>query len=151
LQDLLTQSRSIQNDGVIDVRHADQDDQPAVDAFLGNHNALRVARLGEVLDASRWPALIAKEDGPRFHGTGTVLVAALDRIAVEHGWRRLWLFTTNDNVDALRIYQRRGFRFESVHVGAVDDSRRRLKSEIPEVGERGIRIHDELELDKLVG
>jgi len=33
--------------------------------------------------------------------------------------------TTNDNVDALRFYQRRGFCLVSVHRGAVDSSRPR--------------------------
>jgi hypothetical protein len=57
------------------------------------------------------------------------------------------VITTNDNVDALRFYQRRGFRLAALHRGAVDDSRARLKPEIPEIGEYGIPLRDELELD----
>jgi hypothetical protein len=33
-----------------------------------------------------------------------------------------------------------------LHAGAVDDSRARLKPEIPEIGDHGIPIRDELEL-----
>jgi hypothetical protein len=51
-------------------------------------------------------------------------------------------------VDALRFYQRRGFRLVALHPGAVDDSRRRLKPEIPELGEYGIPIRDELVLER---
>jgi hypothetical protein len=55
--------------------------------------------------------------------------------------------TTNDNVDALRFYQRRGFRLARVRPGAVDESRRVLKPEIPTVGAYGIPLRDELELE----
>ena len=58
-----------------------------------------------------------------------------------------WLITTNDNLDALRFYQRRGFRITAIHAGAVDDSRARLKPEIPEAGDHGIPLRDELELE----
>jgi ribosomal protein S18 acetylase RimI-like enzyme len=55
------------------------------------------------------------------------------------------LTTTNDNVDALRFYQRRGFRLAALRPGAVDEARR-IKPEIPQVGEHGIPLHDELDL-----
>jgi hypothetical protein len=57
------------------------------------------------------------------------------------------VITTNDNVDALRFYQRRGFRLAALHQGAVDDSRARLKPEIPEIGEHRIPLRDELDLE----
>jgi acetolactate synthase regulatory subunit len=50
-------------------------------------------------------------------------------------------------VDALRFYQRRGFRLAALHAGAVDDSRARLKPEIPVTGDHGIALRDELELE----
>jgi hypothetical protein len=53
--------------------------------------------------------------------------------------------TTNDNLDAIGFYQRLGFRIADVRLGAVDRSRR-VKPSIPEVGERGIPLHDELVL-----
>ena len=42
--------------------------------------------------------------------------------------------------------QRRGFRLDAIHRGAVDDSRSRLKPEIPVVGAYGIPLRDEIEL-----
>jgi hypothetical protein len=72
----------------------------------------------------------------------------LDQLAARHGCARLWVITTNDNVDALRFYQRRGFRLAAVHRGAVDDSRSRLKPEIPVTGAYGIPLRDEIELEK---
>jgi hypothetical protein len=58
---------------------------------------------------------------------------------------RLRLTTTNDNLDALRFYQRRGFRIMGVRQGAVDDART-LKPSIPAVGNYGIPLRDELDL-----
>ncbi|MCX6556890.1 MAG: GNAT family N-acetyltransferase [Candidatus Aminicenantes bacterium] len=80
-------------------------------------------------------------------GIGTALVEAVAGAALAAGCRRLWLVTTNDNLDALRFYLRRGFRLVAVHPGAVDRARR-LKPSIPEKGDFGIPIHDELELER---
>lgn len=54
--------------------------------------------------------------------------------------------TTNDNVDALRFYQRRGFRIVAVRTGAVDEARSALKPGIPHRGHYGIPLRDEIEL-----
>ena len=54
-----------------------------------------------------------------------------------------WLVTTNDNLDAIRLYQRHGFRLAEVHSGAVDRARE-LKPTIPVMGQHGIEMHDEL-------
>ena len=84
-------------------------------------------------------------------GVGSALVGEVERIAHAAGCGRLWLITTNDNVDALRFYQPRGFRLVALHAGTVDDSRAGLKPEIPKVGEHGIPLRDELELERELG
>ncbi|GAB4574985.1 MAG: GNAT family N-acetyltransferase [Anaerolineae bacterium] len=78
-------------------------------------------------------------------GIGTALVEAVKTAACAAGCRRLWLITTNDNLPALRFYQKRGFRIVAVHPGAVDAARVR-KPSIPLVGLAGIPLHDEIEL-----
>jgi ribosomal protein S18 acetylase RimI-like enzyme len=78
-------------------------------------------------------------------GIGTALVGALVALLAGQGVRELWLTTTNDNLDALRFYQRRGFRLREVRVGAMADYRKR-KPTIPEVGDYGIPLSDELRL-----
>ena len=50
-------------------------------------------------------------------GTGTALIEAVERLAADAGCDRLWVITTNDNTDALRFYQRRGFRLAALHRG----------------------------------
>ncbi len=59
------------------------------------------------------------ETDPRGRGTGDVLLAAVGDAARQAGCSRVWLVTTNDNVDALGWYRRRGFRVVAVREGAV--------------------------------
>ena len=79
-------------------------------------------------------------------GIGTALIEAVKAAAGAAGCRRLWLITTNDNLHALGFYQKRGFRLVAVHPGAVDAARM-LKPEIPLIGNDGIPIRDEIELE----
>ncbi|MFW5943375.1 MAG: N-acetyltransferase family protein [Chloroflexota bacterium] len=82
-------------------------------------------------------------------GVGARLIQAARRAAEDAGCRRLWLITTNDNVDALRFYQKLGFQLVAVHPNAVEEARR-LKPEIPLVGNDGIPIRDEIELEMIL-
>jgi ribosomal protein S18 acetylase RimI-like enzyme len=79
-------------------------------------------------------------------GIGTALLEAVKAEAHAAGCRRLWLITTNDNLHALGFYQKRGFRLVAVHPGAVDAAHK-LKPEIPLIGNDGIPILDEIELE----
>lgn len=124
---------------------------------------------GCAYDAAKLPALLAEQDGvavglltysvadhalevvsidaviPR-GGVGSALLAGAADLARKAGARRLWLITTNDNLDALRFYQRRGMRITEVAPGALDASRA-LKPSIPLIGEYGIPLRDELTLE----
>jgi RimJ/RimL family protein N-acetyltransferase len=79
-------------------------------------------------------------------GGGTAVIAAIADECRRRGLSRLWLITTNDNVDALGFYQRRGFVLAALHRDAIAESRR-LKPEIPLVASNGIPIRDEVELE----
>nr|WP_246726453.1 GNAT family N-acetyltransferase [Microvirga arsenatis] len=79
------------------------------------------------------------------HGTGTALIEALVRILQGRGFKALRVTTTNDNLAALRFYQRRGFRLVSVRPGAVNEARK-IKPSIPLLGLDGIPLRDEIEL-----
>jgi len=58
-------------------------------------------------------------DGTRpNHGVGTALIEAVKTVAQKAGWTRLWLVTTNDNLHALRFYQKRGFELVAVRRNA---------------------------------
>jgi DNA-3-methyladenine glycosylase I len=80
-------------------------------------------------------------------GSGSALLAACARLARDTGLSRIWLITTNDNLDALRFYQRRGFHLIAIHPGAVNRARETVKPEIPLVGSFGIPMRDEIQLE----
>jgi ribosomal protein S18 acetylase RimI-like enzyme len=80
-------------------------------------------------------------------GIGTALLRAVEGEAVGAGCTRAWLVTTNDNLGALRFYQRRGWRLAALRRDGVTEARS-LKPEIPETGAYGIPLRDELELEQ---
>jgi ribosomal protein S18 acetylase RimI-like enzyme len=156
------------------IRAAEPGDRPALEPFLARWHSLRVARRGELVHPLDHPMLVAAENGrlvgvltyvvrgadcevltlhvdDRRRGLGSTLIAEMKEIARRAGCTRLWVITTNDNVNALRFYQRRGFRLAAVRAGAVDASRARLKPEIPAIGAHGIPIRDEIELEQELG
>jgi N-acetylglutamate synthase-like GNAT family acetyltransferase len=155
---------------VVELSSSEPEHGPAIEAFLREWGSLRVARRGALVHPLEQPAVVATADGVvtgvatyevagrdcelltlhcsiRRAGIGTGLLAAIQRRARDAACRRLWVVTTNDNVDALRFYQRRGFRLALLRTGAVDRSRELLKPEIPSLGAHGIPLRDELELD----
>jgi ribosomal protein S18 acetylase RimI-like enzyme len=82
-------------------------------------------------------------------GIGSALLDAVKDIAASAKCKRLWLITTNDNMAALRFYQKWGFSLVAVHRDALEQLRR-LKPEIPLVGIDGIPLRDEIELELLL-
>ncbi len=83
-------------------------------------------------------------------GIGTALIEGMVRVAQASGCERLWLVTTNDNLDALAFYQKRGFVLSGLHPNALARSRK-LKPQIPLTGAHGIPLRDELELARAIG
>jgi GNAT superfamily N-acetyltransferase len=90
--------------------------------------------------------LVAMRALEQWRGVGSALLEAVEAEGERKGWRRLWLVTTNDNVEAIRFYQRRGWAWVAFHRDAVTAARE-LKPEIPAVGTHGIRIRHELEFE----
>jgi ribosomal protein S18 acetylase RimI-like enzyme len=82
-------------------------------------------------------------------GVGSALLEAAAAAARRHGCRRMWLITTNDNLRALRFYQRRGMRLAALHRDSLARARE-LKPSIPDTGYHGIPLRDELELELLL-
>ena len=79
-------------------------------------------------------------------GIGTALIDSVKEEAIASQCRRLWLITTNDNIDAIRFFQIKGFDFAAIHKNAIESSRK-LKPEIPLFGNDGIPIKDEIEME----
>lgn len=76
-------------------------------------------------------------------GIGSALMLSAIHKARELGCPNVFLTTTNDRLGAIGFYQRMGFRLVGINIGVVDAARK-VKPQIPEVGERGIPIHDEV-------
>ena len=79
-------------------------------------------------------------------GIGSKLIDQITDEARTQGCKRLFLITTNDNLNALGFYQKRGFEIVAIHRGAVNESRKR-KPSIPLVGYNNIPLRDEIELE----
>jgi len=88
--------------------------------------------------------LVAINAFRRGEGIGAALLEALLR-HLGSGFTQVRLGTTNDNLDALRFYQRRGYRLAALRPGAVDAARAR-KPSIPLIGDHGLPLRDEIDL-----
>lgn len=140
--------------------------------LVENWDATTVASRGQRIDASVLPGFVAITNGRRIGlityricndqceivtlnsnqggiGIGTALLESVVQIARKCGCRRLWLITTNDNLDAIRFYSRRGMRLVAVHLDAIVESRK-LKPSIPQRGSFGIPLQDELEFELIL-
>ncbi len=82
-------------------------------------------------------------------GIGTALIEAVIKEVRAKKCRRVFLITTNDNLNALDFYQKRGFELVKIYRGAVNESRK-LKPSIPMIGNDGIPLRDEIELEMLL-
>lgn len=79
-------------------------------------------------------------------GLGSQLIQKVLEVAKEHLCNRVWLITTNDNIQAIRFYQKRGFDWIDFHRDVIDESRK-LKPEIPKLGNDDIPIRHEIEFE----
>ena len=77
-------------------------------------------------------------------GAGTALIELVKETARAHGCSLLRLITTNDNINAIKFYQKRGFDLVGINLGAIDLERAQ-KPEIPLLGQNDIPIHHEIE------
>ena len=158
----------------IEVRQATESDIAYVERSLTTaFSSTLVAVHGELIDASTLPAAIAWADGAPAglltyrittaegdgaewevvsiaadrpgSGAGTALLSWIQETATRAGAARIWLVTTNDNIDALRFYQRRGFDLVRVHRDAVTRARL-LKPTMP-LSSNGIPMRHEVEFE----
>lgn len=93
---------------------------------------------------------VAVERDAQGSGVGRALMLEAEAVLRRQGIARAWLMTTNENLAALALYQKVGYRLSALHPGAIDEARGTIKPQIPEVASNGIPIHDELELERLL-
>jgi len=81
-------------------------------------------------------------------GIGTQLLKAVMQACAEAGAKRLWAVLSNDNLNAIRFFQTRGFVLSGLYRNAMEEARD-LKPEIPTHGFDSIPIRDEIEVEML--
>ncbi|MDP6822898.1 MAG: GNAT family N-acetyltransferase [Dehalococcoidia bacterium] len=74
-------------------------------------------------------------------GIGAMLLDSVRKLAVQRGCKRLTLFTTNDNLQAQRFFERHGFRLAALYPDAMD-AVRQIKPKVPATGDNGIPLRD---------
>jgi len=152
------------------IRPLDASDRNWIAQFIAEQwGASKIVAHGEIYYPHVLPGFVAIQDSERvglvtYHtegdaceivtldslrsslGIGTALVEAVKESAHQAGCKRLWLITMNDNLNALRFYQKRGFVLVAIHRNALEASRK-IKPEIPLIGNHGIPLRDEIELE----
>ena len=155
---------------MFEIREIAPNDREKVNCFLREQwgGTMMVLR-GELVELDGAPGFIAWEDGEfvglvtymieagecevlsldslrERKGNGTALMDKVISLAREAGCRRVKLITTNDNINALRFYQKRGFDMAALYRNAMVKSRS-MKPSIPLIGMDGIPLRHELELE----
>ena len=154
----------------MDIQRITPDNRTAVNAFIKeNWFTTAMVLRGRVIDMTKTDGYFASEDKKIIglvtyifyrdvceitsldslvenRGLGTRLLDMAIEAAREKSCRRVVLITTNDNIRAIRFYQKRGFDMARLYRNALDVSRR-LKPEIPLIGEDSIPLRHEIEFE----
>jgi ribosomal protein S18 acetylase RimI-like enzyme len=149
------------------------DPQRLVALWIRHFGSPQVVTRGRKVDPLELDGFVAEEDGALLgavtflrhgaeieivtldgavenRGAGTALLDAVIARARADGVRRLFLVTTNDNIRAIRFYQKRGWDMVALHRDAVAEARK-LKPEIPVIGADGIPLRHEIEFELNLG
>ena len=145
--------------------------------WISNNSAsvggAQVVSNGVLHTLSNYPGLIGEKDGKpqgfaiynptrpkaeliaiaaltQWQGLGSLLLSAVEQACIAAGCRELWLSTTNDNLQGLQFYQRRGFVLTQLRPNAFQEvlAIKGMQTNEPVVGLNGIVIRDELQLTK---
>ena len=125
--------------------------------ITGAFGSVQIVSHGELIeDASLLEGFAVEHDGRpigcalvttyRGAGAGTALLEAVVERARNEQWSRLWLITSNDNTDAIRMYQRAGWDWVDFRRDAITRARS-IKPEIPDKGNHGIPIRHEIQFE----
>ncbi|URZ04340.1 GNAT family N-acetyltransferase [Clostridium felsineum] len=153
------------------IRKIEAEIRKEINSFIIKHwFSLKMVIRGEIVDMSKLQGLVMYEDKnivglityrsfnnvmeimsldslKENQGIGTALLDKAVNIAKKAGFYKVKLITTNDNINALRFYQKRGFDMAQIYLNAVDRARK-LKPSIPMKGDFDIPIKHEIELEK---
>lgn len=153
----------------IQIRPIEENDREWITSVLAERwGSIHIVTRGKLYQANKLPGYVAVIDNEKAglityniendyeiitldsliqgKGVGTMLVEKVKEVAKEKNCMRVWLITTNDNMEALHFYQKRGFVLSALYPNALEQSRK-LKPEIPKTGIDNIPLRDEIELE----
>lgn len=157
----------------MDIRRIDQTNRKQIDAFivrqwytlqmvvhgesidLGTADGFYACDGDEIIGLITWKQfekeieILSLDSLLEAHGIGTALLNEVIREAKEIGVEKIRLITTNDNLSALRFYQKRGFDMVHIYRNALEQARK-IKPEIPLIGMDGIPLKHEIELNLML-
>jgi len=82
-------------------------------------------------------------------GIGSMMLRSLEEEAAQAGCKRIWALTTNDNLQGLRFYQKRGYLMKAIYPNSIA-ALREIKPSIPVYGDEGIMRLSEVEVEKIL-
>ncbi len=118
-------------------------DMTKVEGYIALENNTIVGLITFVIDNEECE-ILSLDSLQENTGLGTNLLQIVINHARESNCKRVKLITTNDNIRAIQFYQKRGFDICNIYYNALDISRK-IKPEIPMIGENGIPLKHEIE------
>ena len=138
--------------------------------FIDNWFSTDMSVRGEIIDATKLDGFLLQEDSKIIGlatytffndiceivsldskreniGIGSALLKEVEKAAVDNDCKKMRLITTNDNMRALQFYQKRGYCLSKIYPNAMDEVRK-VKPNVPVIGDNGIPLRDEIELEK---
>ncbi len=120
-------------------------DMTKLDGFAVYENKAIIGLVTYEIDGSECE-IVSLDSLSEKHGIGTALVEKVIETATKLKCVKIKLITTNDNLNAIRFYQRRGFDMTCLYHNSIQNARR-IKPSIPMIGEYGIPIKHEIEFE----
>lgn len=140
--------------------------------FIDNWFSTDMDLRGEVIDCTKIDGFLIQEEGTiiglityKFFGDiceivsldskienigiGTNLLKEAENVAINNNCKKMRLITTNDNMRALQFYQKRGYCLTKLYQNAMEEVRK-IKPNVPELGDNDIPLRDEVELEKII-
>lgn len=125
-------------------------DMTSVDGFYSSEEDEIVGLITYLFDEKSNVMEITSLDSLRENqGIGTMLLKRVIEEARKLKCRKIVLITTNDNINAMRFYQKREFDMVHLFHNALEISRK-LKPEIPLIGENSIPLMHEIEFEMIL-
>ena len=124
------------------VVHSDIYYPAQLEGFIAEHND-QIAGLVTYIIAKEYCEIITLNSLLKSKGIGSNLVRHVVETAKIENCKKVCLTTTNDNTHAISFYRKLGFNITEIRKNAIAESRR-IKPEIPLIGENGRPVNDEI-------